>query len=133
MDWKEIIEYFDKTSLTKMKISKDGFHIELEKGQNAPVTFTKQIKEVIPQNEQCSAIKSYIKSPMVGIFYIARSPKDKPFVNVGDQVEKGDIVCVIESMKVMNEVKAEKDGAIVDILVSNQEAVEYGTKLFEIA
>ena len=71
-----------------------------------------------------------IKAPMVGTFYSASSPDAEPFVKVGDHVKKGDIVCVIEAMKLMNEVEAEEDGEIVEILVNNEDMVEYGQALF---
>lgn len=71
-----------------------------------------------------------IKAPMVGTFYSASSPGAEPFVKVGDHVKKGDIVCVIEAMKLMNEVEAEEDGEIVEILVNNEDMVEYGQELF---
>lgn len=73
-----------------------------------------------------------IKAPMVGTFYSASSPDAEPFVKVGDYVKKGDIVCVIEAMKLMNEVEAEEDGEIVEILVNNEEMVEYGQDLFRV-
>lgn len=75
---------------------------------------------------------TFITSPMVGTFYSAPSPEDSPFVKVGDTVEKGMVVCVIEAMKVMNEIKAQSAGTIVEVLVDNGHPVEFGTKLFRI-
>tara|TARA_B100001029_G_scaffold172053_1_gene169440 strand:- start:166 stop:621 length:456 start_codon:yes stop_codon:yes gene_type:complete len=71
-----------------------------------------------------------IKSPMVGTFYRAASPDSKPFVEKGKKVNKGDTVCILEAMKMMNQVTAEKDGVIVDILVEDAEPVEFGQTLF---
>jgi len=73
-----------------------------------------------------------INSPMVGTFYTAASPDAKPYVNVGDRIEKDSVVCIIEAMKVFNEIKAEVSGRITRMLVSNGQAVEFGTPLFEI-
>ena len=73
-----------------------------------------------------------IKSPMVGVFYAAPSPDAKPFVEVGSKVKKGDIVCIVEAMKPMNEITAEFDGEVVDICVHNGDVVEYGQTLFKL-
>lgn len=71
-----------------------------------------------------------IRSPMVGIFYAAPAEDAEPFVEVGRHVKKGDTLCVIEAMKLMNEITAEQDGTIVEICAQNGQAVEYGTPLF---
>lgn len=71
-----------------------------------------------------------VKSPMVGTFYRAPAPGAEPFVKVGDRVRKGQIVCIIEAMKLMNEIEAENDGTIVDILADNAQPVEFGEALF---
>ena len=73
-----------------------------------------------------------IKSPMVGVFYAAPSPDAKPFVEVGSKVKKGDIVCIVEAMKLMNEISAEFDGEVVDVCVHNGDVVEYGQTLFKL-
>lgn len=89
-----------------------------------------------PQVAPVAAPASYktvsFKSPMVGVFYAAPTEEDEPFVKVGDQVHKGDTLCIIESMKLMNEVTAENDGVIEAICVENAQLVEYGTELFRI-
>ena len=73
-----------------------------------------------------------IKSPMVGVFYTAPSPESDPFVTVGKRIKKGDVLCIIEAMKLMNEIVAEEDGEIVDICVANGDIVEYGQTLFKL-
>jgi acetyl-CoA carboxylase biotin carboxyl carrier protein len=73
-----------------------------------------------------------IKSPMVGVFYAAPSPDSPPFAKVGSSIKKGDVLCIIEAMKLMNEIAAETDGQIVDICVSNGDVVEYGQTLFKV-
>ena len=74
-----------------------------------------------------------LKSPMVGTFYSSSSPDAKPFVNVGDTVKVGQTVCIIEAMKIMNEIEADQSGTIVRILATTAQGVEYGQPLFEIA
>ena len=73
-----------------------------------------------------------IKSPMVGTFYTSSSPKAQPFVKIGDKVKKGQVVCIVEAMKLMNEIESEFDGEIVEICKNNEDMVEYGTTLFKI-
>ncbi len=72
----------------------------------------------------------HIESPMVGTFYRAASPDDKPFVQLGDKVKVGQVVCIVEAMKLMNEIEADKDGTIESILLENGQPVEYGQDLF---
>ena len=73
-----------------------------------------------------------IKSPMVGVFYASPSPDAAPFVQVGSKVKKGDVVCIIEAMKLMNELTADMDGEVVDVCVNNGDVVEYGQPLFKL-
>ena len=73
-----------------------------------------------------------VKSPMVGTFYASSSPDKEPFVSVGDKVHKGQVLCIVEAMKLMNEIESEFDGEIVEICVKNEDVVEYGTPLFKI-
>lgn len=74
----------------------------------------------------------HVMAPLVGTFYTAASPEDPPFIKVGDRVEAGTVVCIIEAMKVMNEVKAGISGTVAEVLVENAHPVEFGTKLFRI-
>ena len=73
-----------------------------------------------------------ITSPMVGVFYSAPSPDSEPFIKIGDKIKKGDVLCIIEAMKLMNEITAEQDGEIVDICVENGQVVEFSQSLFKI-
>ena len=73
-----------------------------------------------------------VLSPMVGVFYASPSPSDPPFVTVGSKVKKGDVLCIIEAMKLMNEITAEEDGEIIDICTANGSVVEYGQILFKL-
>jgi len=75
---------------------------------------------------------AYVTSPMVGTFYASPSPESPPFVTVGQNVEKDTVVCIIEAMKIMNEIQAEASGSVAEILVENGQPVEYGQKLFRL-
>jgi acetyl-CoA carboxylase biotin carboxyl carrier protein len=75
---------------------------------------------------------SFVTSPMVGTFYASASPTDAPFIKIGDRVEKNTLVCIIEAMKVMNEIKASITGVVAEVLVESGQPVEFGTKLFRI-
>ncbi len=89
--------------------------------------------EAARQTEEASEISGHlVRSPMVGTFYRAPSPEAEPFVEVGQRVEVGDTLCIIEAMKVMNEIEADRAGVIKAILVENGEPVEYGQPLFVI-
>lgn len=81
-------------------------------------------------NEEVAGV--YVTSPMVGTFYATPSPDDPSFVKIGDKIEKDTVVCIIEAMKVMNEVKAGVSGTVSEVLVENGQPVEFGTKLFRI-
>lgn len=85
----------------------------------------------IPQKNEDENLK-IIKSPMVGTFYASSSPDKAPFVKVGDRVHKGQVLCIVEAMKLMNEIESEFDGEIVEICVSNEDVVEYGKPLFKL-
>ncbi|MHC4644421.1 MAG: acetyl-CoA carboxylase biotin carboxyl carrier protein [Planctomycetota bacterium] len=88
---------------------------------------TRPAAELRPEEELVE-----IKSPLVGTFYAAPSPDSEPYVEIGSSVDSQTVVCIIEAMKVMNEIKAETSGSVVEILVNNGQAVEYGQVLFRI-
>ena len=79
-----------------------------------------------------SSNSSYVTSPMVGTFYTSPSPEDPPFIKVGDKVDKNTVVCIIEAMKVMNEIKANAAGVVAEVLLETGQPVEFGSKLFRI-
>lgn len=95
---------------------------------NAPMV--RPMATPVPTNITYKTVS--FKSPMVGVFYAAPTEDAEPFVKVGDQISKGDTLCIIESMKLMNEVVAENDGIIEEICADNGQLVEYGTELFRI-
>ncbi|MDQ7003860.1 MAG: acetyl-CoA carboxylase biotin carboxyl carrier protein [Ghiorsea sp.] len=76
--------------------------------------------------------ENVVKSPMVGTFYAASSPDDDPFISIGSSVKKGDVICIVEAMKLMNEIEAEYDGTVEKVLVKNADPLEYGQPLFVI-
>jgi acetyl-CoA carboxylase biotin carboxyl carrier protein len=86
----------------------------------------------LSEAEQAAAAGHVVKSPMVGTFYSSSSPEAKPFVQVGTVVKEGETICIIEAMKILNEIEADKSGTITRILVDNGQAVEYGQPLFHI-
>ena len=133
---KQIMSEFDQSNVTKMKVEIDDLKIELEK-ESVKVEYVKPVekeKEVIEdkQIKQEQATGTAVKSPIVGVFYSASSPESEPYVTVGKNVKKGDIVCIIEAMKVMNEIKAPCDGTVTSILVENDALVEYDQALMVI-
>jgi acetyl-CoA carboxylase biotin carboxyl carrier protein len=104
-----------------------------EEGAARP-PLSKAVQEEASSGKDKSEEKAgkYVTAPLVGTFYSAASPDDPQFVKVGDRVEEGTVVCIIEAMKVMNEVKAGVSGTVAEILVDNAHPVEFGTKLFRI-
>ena len=142
---REIISVFRESGLAKMEISEttagDTFSLKLEAPgssvQPAPVAVQYvqgAAEEKVAEPEQIKDYNKYrdIKSPMVGIFYAAPSPDAEPFVKVGSKVKKEDTLCIIEAMKLMNDVVAEEDGEIVEICAENGSLVEFGQTLFKI-
>jgi acetyl-CoA carboxylase biotin carboxyl carrier protein len=101
----------------------------LSRGSDLP---TGPVSSPIAEASKEDVAGSYITSPMVGTFYTSPSPEDPSFVKVGDKVEKHTVVCIIEAMKVMNEIKAGITGTVAEVLVETGQPVEFGTKLFRI-
>ena len=148
MDFKEIkelIRIFDKSGLNKLKVKDNDFEISLQKGIEAGVAQAAAQPQTIPQaaaaapapaaaeakEEKAETKKGeYITSPMVGTFYRAPSPDSPPFVKVGDRVSKGQTIGIIEAMKIFNEIEAEFDCKILEILVEDGQPVEYDMPLF---
>ena len=90
-------------------------------------------EELTQEPSKDEELGDFISSPMVGTFYGSASPGSKPFVSVGDHVNEGDVVCIVEAMKMMNEIKSEFSGKVLSINVENEQPVEYGQTLFEIS
>ena len=113
-----LAEIVKQNELTKLEIN--GENIVIERAAQVVQAEVKEKEGV------------YVKSPAVGVFYAAPSPDSKPFVAVGDTVHKGDTLCIIEAMKLMNEINSEMDGEIAEICVGNGQVVEYDQPLFRI-
>lgn len=148
-DIKALAELVSKNNLSALEYSEGETHLRIE---NAPRTVT-----VAPAQAASAAAPAapaaapaveaapvaaadagadfnaakMVTSPMVGVFYASPSPTDPPFVTVGSKVKKGDVLCIIEAMKLMNEITAEEDGEIIDICATNGSVVEYGQILFK--
>ncbi len=142
---KEFIKVLEESSLSVLEIQKeDGSKIHLEKSQPAQVVNTVPLAApaqpvaapAVVEEPKASAPAAdnakTINAPIVGVFYVAAAPGKAPYVSVGKQVKKGDTVCIIEAMKCMNEIQAEEDGEIVEILAKDGDLVEYGQPLFKI-
>ena len=106
--------------------------IEASAPMTVPVVSQKQENSLVNVEEKVEENYKIIKSPMVGTFYASSSPDKDPYVKVGDKVKKGQVVCIVEAMKLMNEIESEFDGEILEICVNNQDMVEYGTPLFKV-
>ena len=151
MDFKEIkelIRVFDKSELNRLKVKEGEFEISMQRGfeggtvVSAPVAMTAPTAIATPApvtapsasaTETAPAITGdTVNSPMVGTFYSSPSPEAQPFVKEGDTVKKGQTLCILEAMKIMNEVEAEFDCKILKVLVENGSPVEYDMPIFQV-
>ena len=135
MNEAEIRKYamlMQELGLTGLEVKENVGVVRLERaGAAAPAASAAAAEPAAAQSPAPSA-GLLIRSPMVGVFYAAPTEDSEPFIKEGDHVKKGDTLCVIEAMKLMNEIPAEQDGVITGILVKNSQTVEYGTPLFQI-
>ncbi len=138
---KQLMDDMGNSKLTEIDIDfPDGTKISMKKQEKQVVVASKepieQEIEVPSFKQEPKEISEYegniVKSPMVGTFYLKPSPTSKPYVEVGTKVKKGDVLCIIEAMKLMNEIESEFDGEVKEILVKDGETVEYGKPLFRI-
>ncbi len=149
---KELMAAMGRTGTKKVSLKKEGFEIEIERDgmppsqedifeleQGREFQTIRKAPEALPRTPDQPKASStneapgtHITSPMVGTFYSAPSPDDPPFIKVGDKVEKNTVVCIVEAMKVMNEIKAGVTGTVAEVLVDSATPVEFGTKLFRI-
>lgn len=144
---KELIELVDKSTLQELEIENEGSRLCIRKGSTQVAQVVAAPMNMVPApgivqaeanvsqasdatTAEPAANLHTIVSPMVGTFYRSSSPEANPYVNIGDKVGDKTTVCIIEAMKLMNELEAEVKGAIVDILVENGQLVEYGQPLF---
>lgn len=144
---KELLDAFNSSKATTLDIQLEENQFlsirqkscgkEMVQMQSAPATVEVQtsfpssaVQPVFEEKKENIHEGTPIESPMVGVFYAAPSPDSEPYVSVGSKINKGDVVCIIEAMKLMNEVTAEKSGTITEICVENGQVVEYGQPLF---
>ena len=148
-DIKAIIDLMRKNSVSEFELEKQDFKIRLKRGTNgggaapvyddpaavtyAPPPATPALAPApAPPPQMPPSNELEIKSPMIGTFYRAPSPESGPYVEVGTEVNPETVVCIIEAMKVMNEIKAEAKGVITQVMVENAKPVEFGQPLFKI-
>lgn len=142
---KQIIELFEDSSVASMDLEIDDIKIKLEKQSTTVVNAAPQVQTiaVAPTVETVEAVKEdsakvveankdYVKSPLVGTFYASASQGGKPFVEVGSKVNEGDVICIIEAMKVMNEIKAHRSGTVSEIKVKDGDMVQFDEELIAI-
>ena len=155
---KELIKSIDSSSLRVFELEEQGFKLKLSKNEETSKEIVKEsssLNEVRSSaissennnivinnkaevnsdtNESSNNDESYnvVKSPLVGTYYSSGTPGGKPYVQKGDKVKKGDVLCIVEAMKIMNEITAEYDGEIIEVLRSDEDIVEYGMELFKI-
>jgi acetyl-CoA carboxylase biotin carboxyl carrier protein len=143
---KKLVEMLDESSVDSIEISSDkGMKIRISKTPQqrgalqmaAPVALPPMIHQAAPLPAAPPRVEPKakfleVKSPMVGTYYGAPEPGAKPYLSVGDRISKGQILCIIEAMKIMNEIESEFDGVVKEILAQNAHPVEYGQVLFRI-
>ncbi|PSM53239.1 acetyl-CoA carboxylase, biotin carboxyl carrier protein [Campylobacter blaseri] len=144
-DIKNLMEFFEKVGIGRLRIKEGDFEIELKKHSEDKAEALEQ-QCTAPKNQTTTPINfvvndtmlssntktDTIDAPMVGTYYVAPTPGATPFVKIGQSVRKGEVIGIIEAMKIMNEIEAEFDCKIVKSLVEDGQPVEYGTPLFEV-
>jgi acetyl-CoA carboxylase biotin carboxyl carrier protein len=157
---KQIIDLMKRSDLTEFEIEEQGFKLKICRGPDgvpavsggqmlmhtpphmlveAPRPAAAAAQDTMPA-ATLTAVNtapdepgvSYIKSPMVGTFYRSASPESPPFVEIGAKIEEKTVICIIEAMKIMNEIQAETKGSVLEVLVENGQPVEYGQRLYKI-
>lgn len=134
-DIRKYAKLMTELGLSGLEITEESGKVRLERTQAVPLKET--VSVLSPQEKGEEAVeekKDYIsvRSPLVGVFYAAPAENAAPYIAIGDNIQKGQILCIIEAMKLMNEITAEDAGEIMEICVTNGQVVEYGTELFRI-
>ena len=136
---KKLIEMMEESNISEIEIKEGEDSVRISRGgvvvplSDLKLTQGNAIKDRLESASEKAFTGHVVGAPMVGTFYIAPSPSSPPFVNTGDGVREGDTLCIIESMKMMNHIKAEQAGNIEAILVANEEPVEFDQPLFTIS
>jgi len=127
----KLVKIIENSSMLEFSYSENGVEVSMsrkgELGSTAPLIQTQTIVDNTPETED-----QYILSPIVGTFYSAATPDSKPFVSVGQKIKAGEVVCILEAMKLLNSIESDFDCEIESVLVSNGQKVEYGQPLFRI-
>lgn len=135
-DLKTLIELLKETDITELQLEKDGTKVKIKREKffsslELPQQKSAVIQDtIIKETDEETQRLITVTSPIVGTFYRSPSPEAPPFVEAGLRVKKGQVICIIEAMKLMNEIESETDGIIVKALVDNGQPVEYGEPLF---
>ncbi len=149
-DIEKLIRIVEKSNINQFKIEEDGIKVEIVKDDikqnnivmHSPMMYQEarvqqqasvaqpDVVEVVADSKKISDSEIAVVSPMVGTFYASPSPESPAFVSVGSKIRKGDPVCIIEAMKLFNEIESEYDGKVVQILVKNSDPIEFGQPLF---
>lgn len=150
---KQIIDLMKRSELTEFAVEEEGFKLKIRRGANgSPVVSGARSLDTgsgqgdagfnssVPVTSAATGSEEakdetdviYVKSPMVGTFYRSASPESKPFAEEGAKVVENTVVCIIEAMKIMNEIQAEIKGSVMEVLVENGQPVEYGQRLFKV-
>lgn len=129
----QIIKLFERSTVSKMEIESGDLKIKLEKEVGEISVAPRVVPTVSPLADKSDAVSgTLVKAPLVGTFYGAANPQSAPFVNVGDKVTAGTVLCLVEAMKVMNEIKAPIDGVVLEVLGKNGEMVAYDQPLIRL-
>jgi acetyl-CoA carboxylase biotin carboxyl carrier protein len=150
---KQIIDLMKRSELTEFAVEEEGFKLKIRRGLNglpivsqsrgsnppfqvaeapAPSATAAPFPVAAPAAAAEEAGIIYVKSPMVGTFYRSPSPESKPFVEPGAKLTETSVVCIIEAMKIMNEIQSEVKGTVLEIMVENGQPVEYGQRLYKV-
>ena len=148
---KELMTLFNDSNMTEFHLSNEEFEVQFSKREEYPQVVSNAVAPVanvaspveaapvsVPssaetqETPQVATDAKYITSPIVGVVYLQSSPDADPFVQVGKQITSNDTVCIIEAMKIMNEIKSDFNGEVLEVLVENGQMVDFGQKLFAI-
>lgn len=138
---KTLIDLVSESNVSELEITEAEGKVRIVKSSGAPLVMQQPAMAIQPASAPVAPVAlpvealpagHSVKSPMVGTFYRSASPGSKPFIEIGSAVKEGETICIIEAMKILNEIEADKSGTITRILCENGQAVEYGQSLFMI-
>lgn len=128
---RELAGLMEECGISELEVTEDGRTVKLKRQEPAyPRGDGPAEEKRKPMSEPKRKDGTEVTAPLVGVFYASPSPEAKPFVTVGSQVRRGDVLCIVEAMKLMNEITAERDGTILEVCAENGQVVEFGQPLF---